>query len=374
MVDGKILEKQNQLIELVSNFCDEELDEGYKNASISLIEKMGEMEDVPFKRGKLEIWASGIINALGQINSLFDKDLEFNKTPDDICNYFQTKKPTVSQKSKLIRDMFDLDEDGKEFLIGDDVETESSSDSDSEGLLVPADNEDGLDDLYKEMVGKSISIADKEDVAGLNESDYGVGNYHSNFSSLEEYEFAIDHFKEMKGEDYFAENKGKFWQLLETRYFMQNVMDYANLLWRVGRKQDAVVNLEYLLELNPGDHQGVRDLLINYLINLNRLDEAEKLINLYDFESTANWDYSKLLIAIKNKEGKDVIRELYDDAFSNNHHVVDFILSKKQFGECPRTYVLGDENEAIVYMFLSENNWKDKKALKTLKKLSKNKF
>nr|WP_294999635.1 DUF6398 domain-containing protein [uncultured Methanobrevibacter sp.] len=39
---------------MVSSFCDDKLDDEYRQLSINLIEKMGRKHDVPFKRGKLK--------------------------------------------------------------------------------------------------------------------------------------------------------------------------------------------------------------------------------------------------------------------------------------------------------------------------------
>ena len=85
MVDRVIAEKEEKLIGLVSSFCDEKLDAEYKMLSIRLVQKLGRKRDVPFKRGKLEIWASGVIYALGQINFLFDKSFEPYSSADEIC-------------------------------------------------------------------------------------------------------------------------------------------------------------------------------------------------------------------------------------------------------------------------------------------------
>jgi hypothetical protein len=63
---------------------------------------------VPFISGKLEIWASAIIYALGRINFLFDKSFEPYVSGDDISNYFGTSKSTTSQKAKFILDTFKM--------------------------------------------------------------------------------------------------------------------------------------------------------------------------------------------------------------------------------------------------------------------------
>ena len=105
---SKYKEKEKQLIEMSSAFCSEKLDGEYAQLSEKLIKKMGRKHDVPFKRGRLDIWASAVIHALGSINFLFDDSFEPYASADEICEYFGTKKTTVSSKAKLIKDMFGL--------------------------------------------------------------------------------------------------------------------------------------------------------------------------------------------------------------------------------------------------------------------------
>ena len=111
----EIKQKESQLIEMVCGFCDEKLDEEYISLCVKLIEKLGRKREVPFKRGKLENWASGIIYAIGQINFLFDSDFEPYVTPDEICTYFGTKKSTASNKARDIRQILNLKLGDKEF-------------------------------------------------------------------------------------------------------------------------------------------------------------------------------------------------------------------------------------------------------------------
>ena len=67
-MDNKTKEKQKQLIEMTTAFCQDKLDDEYAEMSIKLIEKMGRKHDVPFKQGRLDIWASAVIYALAQTN------------------------------------------------------------------------------------------------------------------------------------------------------------------------------------------------------------------------------------------------------------------------------------------------------------------
>lgn len=74
MKDPKVIEKKEKLLQLVQAFCREHLDEECEQLAIKMVEKLGRKRNVPFLTGKLEVWAAGIIHALGTINFLFDKN------------------------------------------------------------------------------------------------------------------------------------------------------------------------------------------------------------------------------------------------------------------------------------------------------------
>jgi len=103
-----IKDKAQRLIGMTGGFCDECLDEDYKQLCEKLILKMSRKRSVPFLSGKMEIWAAAIVYALGQINFLFDNSFKPFASADDICDYFGTSKSTTGQKAKLIRDMFKM--------------------------------------------------------------------------------------------------------------------------------------------------------------------------------------------------------------------------------------------------------------------------
>ena len=114
-MDEKIKLKQEKLIEMVSGFGEKYLDEELTQLSVKLVEKMGRKREVPFKRGNLDNWASGVIYTIAQLNFLFDASSQFHISADDICNYFGTKKSTARNKATDIRNLLNLNLGNKEF-------------------------------------------------------------------------------------------------------------------------------------------------------------------------------------------------------------------------------------------------------------------
>ena len=108
MSKDEIKQKEKALLELTGAFCAQKLNDEYFGLCEKLIKKMGRKREVPFKRGKLEIWAAAVVNAIGSINFLFDRSFEPYIASKEINDHFGTKPTTVSNKARIIKDMFDL--------------------------------------------------------------------------------------------------------------------------------------------------------------------------------------------------------------------------------------------------------------------------
>jgi len=117
IMDQKEKKKQKmaEIIRMTDGFSEKHLDEEYRELCQKLTEKMGRKRNVPFMTGKTEIWAAGVVYAVGAVNFLFDRSFSPYVTSDEICEYFGTKKSTTRQKSKIIQDMFKMTYYDKEF-------------------------------------------------------------------------------------------------------------------------------------------------------------------------------------------------------------------------------------------------------------------
>lgn len=150
MPKKKMKERQEKLLELTRFFCEEKLDKEYLQLCKKLINKMGRKREVPFKRGKLDIWAAAVVHAVGSVNFLFDKSFEPYASVSDINDYFGTNSSTVSQKSKRIRDMFSMGYFDSDFSTGAMNESNPFNNMVMvDGFIVPLDS---LPEEYQEMV------------------------------------------------------------------------------------------------------------------------------------------------------------------------------------------------------------------------------
>lgn len=150
MANKKIKERQEKLQDLTRSFCEERLDNEYLQLCEKLINKMGRKREVPFKRGNLDIWAAAVVHAIGSVNFLFDKSFEPYASVSDINDYFSTNTSTVSQKSKRIRDMFNMGYFDSDFSTGGMTEANPLNNMVMvDGFIVPLDS---LPEKAREMV------------------------------------------------------------------------------------------------------------------------------------------------------------------------------------------------------------------------------
>jgi tetratricopeptide (TPR) repeat protein len=160
------------------------------------------------------------------------------------------------------------------------------------------------------------------------------------------------------GAEYFAENKGHFWGLLETRPYMRAREGLANTLWSLKRRDEAIEHYRALLELNPDDNQGVRYALLNLLLELDRTAEAMTLLKQYD-DGMAEWLYTWALLEFRqNGAGKAAERKL-KAALKYNPHAPAYLTGHKRIpNQLPPYYGIGDEAEAIHYAHRYLNHWR----------------
>ena len=152
MTKEEIKNKEKKLLELTGSFCTQKLDDDYYQLCEKLILKLGRKRDVPFKSGKIEIWAAAIIHAIGSINFLFDKSFEPYVTAEQISEYFGTKKSTVSNKARQIKDLFKMGYYDSEFSTHNMTENNPFNDMVMvNGLIVPLSS---IPEDLQEMVKK----------------------------------------------------------------------------------------------------------------------------------------------------------------------------------------------------------------------------
>ncbi len=173
------------------------------------------------------------------------------------------------------------------------------------------------------------------------------------------YEQGVEAGRRAIGEESFRRCQGKFWGVVETRPNMRARLGLAQMLWVEGRRQEAVAHYQAMLELNPGDNQGVRYLLANGLLDLGRDDELQKLLGQYDEDGSTDWVFSRALLAYRREGDTPHARGLLEQAGAANPHVAGYLSGSLPMPESAPEYVSpGEESEAVSYASMARGAWR----------------
>jgi len=103
--------------EIIEKFCDEKLNEEYKEICLRALAKLCRKRPSPLMTGKAQTWACGIIYAICSSNFIFDKSQPLNMTANEIAEWFNLSKSTAGNKAAEINKLLDLSYFNTEFQL-----------------------------------------------------------------------------------------------------------------------------------------------------------------------------------------------------------------------------------------------------------------
>ena len=100
--------KFDAIVTLTDEFCKEYLNDEYGQLARQATAALCRKRPSPLARGRADVWACGIVYALGSTNFIFDKSQELYMSAAEICKGFGVGQSTVSAKSGVIREALDM--------------------------------------------------------------------------------------------------------------------------------------------------------------------------------------------------------------------------------------------------------------------------
>ncbi|MHB8674778.1 MAG: hypothetical protein ACYDAK_14010 [Candidatus Limnocylindrales bacterium] len=162
------------------------------------------------------------------------------------------------------------------------------------------------------------------------------------------------------GKETFEEDVGHFWGAIETRPYMRARFGLAEALWAMGKQHEAIEHAWDLLRLNPGDNQGVRYVLLTWLLESDDEVGVRKLLDLYPEDAAALWLYARALYAFRTEHDTARSRSLLAEAIEGNPYVPDYLLGKKRLPAYgPEMVSLGGESEAVYCAIEQMTAWRE---------------
>lgn len=126
----------------------------------------------------------------------------------------------------------------------------------------------------------------------------------------------------------------------------------------LGERETAIAHAREMLRLNPGDNQGMRYLLAQWLLAIGDDDALDRLLRDYPDEGTATWTYTKALLQFRRHGPGAVATRALKAALKTNPYVPFYLFGLWELPEELPDYVgMGDENEAVSYVADAATNW-----------------
>lgn len=322
--DPMLTERKQQLLELTGALCDARLNADYKRLCKKAVERLAKQRPSPILRGKPEIWAAGIVHALGSANFLFDKSLEPYMSAGDIAAWFQVASGSASQKATAVRDTLRIAQLDPEWMTKQMQERFSSTFAMMEemtelmgglapGEIRPMGGQEGSPlAMLTALLGGNAemkwreqdSLEDGEFIARdtlVSEEFYTLGEQYESGRGIpkvlesglrkliardpdfyDPYLMLRDLLgntgREAEGEALLAEAYRRAiaritdadgawpaslqWGWIENRHLIRTLLNQALALWTAGDNEAALDLLRKLLRANPNDNIGAREYIL----------------------------------------------------------------------------------------------------------------
>jgi tetratricopeptide (TPR) repeat protein len=162
------------------------------------------------------------------------------------------------------------------------------------------------------------------------------------------YEQAVAAGERALGPEAFSDPDRSWWGDIETRPYMRARAGLAECLLAIGDTNAAAAHFRALLQLNPGDNQGLRYRLLTTLLRAGRNAEAESLLAEYADEQSPTFKYAAVLLALRRQD-QPAARRLLRAAMKANRRVPAYLAGLRDLPpELPSHYAIGSDDEAVL--------------------------
>ncbi len=114
-----------------------------------------------------------------------------------------------------------------------------------------------------------------------------------------------------------------------------------------------------MLQLNPGDNQGLRYVLAQWLLETGGDAALGQLFEQYPDDAAAAWAYTRALWWFRQQGATETAMDALAEALSTNQFVPAYLLGRKRLPQRLPEYIgLGDDTEAIEYAAHNREVWR----------------
>ena len=390
--------KYEEIVEKISSFSNEHLNDGYKSICIDATKALFSNNQEQVKKGKSSSWAAGIVHAIGTVNNLFDAKSKPYVKALDLYKEFGVSSSTGSSKSKEIRNLLSLDENSEKWIVKENKETvestESSAQSEAAATVQAIDDNSNNSGEFKFAVSRNFVEAQNIANKAWNEKNYkGKAKYAREALSVCEdcpdayiilskdislsndekkalLEKAVQSAENILGITDLENTDPRIFKLPVAELFFGAKYTLALHLWDMQERDEAILHLGDVLIYNKKDSFLARGYLTSWLLIEGRLEEAEDILSKCEHDYLLDTVYNRAALLFKTgkvREADSALRR----AYRRNQYVMEYLLKAKAVKDVKAAVRPGSREEAMRYAKLGLEVWKDSEIVEWLKSKKK---
>jgi hypothetical protein len=405
-LSNEIAGKYEEIIEKIKSFSSEFLNEEYNEICVLAAETLFLNCEENLKKGKSISWAAGIVHAIGTVNNLFDSKEEPYVKATDLYKAFGVSGSTGSSKSKEVKNLLELEKENKQWIIGENNNTNLLKDNASkvkDEAAVTANNFAKVDKDIEEKEREPFKFSVHKDLLAAQAIiDYAwkQKNYNNRAKYAKEalavwedcadayiilsrdsslnaaqkktlLERAVKAAQNSLRIDNLENAESELFKLKIAEPFFGAKYNLAMHLWENEEKEAAIENALEILKYDEQDNLVVRGIVVNWLLIEKKYSELEDLLKKYEKDDLAAIKYSKVALLYKQNKVEEAEHALRR-AYRRNPYVIPYLLKQKKIlSPLPSLIKIGSEIEAMKYVSLALEVWSDSEMSKWLKEKKK---
>ncbi len=156
-----------------------------------------------------------------------------------------------------------------------------------------------------------------------------------------------------------AEDDTFLWGDRVGRVWLMARAQQAEMYWQMGDRPRAIAELRDVLRRNPNDNQGMRYVLLQWLMRAGSIADITQLLAQYD-EPSAAWLFPLALHRYRTEGPTASASKALRAAVAENRFVVPMLLGEHPMPEqLPASYTSGGDDEAALYVESALTVWVD---------------
>lgn len=110
-------QKYDEIATIIKPYCDEYLNEEYKELCLHALEQLSRKQPSPLSAGQPQLWAAGILYAVGQNNWLFDNRNQLHRTEKELVSPLNVTEDAAASRANEIRRTLQIDTGNSEWIL-----------------------------------------------------------------------------------------------------------------------------------------------------------------------------------------------------------------------------------------------------------------